>query len=391
MVKGSEAIKIEERLWTKDFILITLISLFAFLSFQMLLPTLPVYAKDLGGSDTHAGLVIGIFTFSAVLIRPFTGYALDAYGRKGLFFIGLLIFGLSVFSYSLVPSLLMLLLVRFIHGFGWGLTSTSASTVAADIIPKSRMGEGMGYYGLAGTLSMAIAPALGLFIISKFDFKILFLLATCMIVIAILLAFSVKYHNVSMTRRPFSLIEKAALRPTIVIFFLTMTYGAIVSFLALYSAQLGITNIGLFFTVYALSLAVSRPFAGRMSDKIGFNVVVIPGIFFIMLAMYILYNAVNIQWFLLAGIIYGIGFGAAQPSLQALAIVSTPPERRGGANATFFTGFDLGIGISSIMWGVIAEAIGYSLMYLCAIIPALAGLVFYLVTTFNKPREGLDY
>ncbi|NLB88916.1 MAG: MFS transporter, partial [Syntrophomonadaceae bacterium] len=83
----------KEGLWTRDFILITLITLFSFLSFQMLLPTLPVYATKLGGSDTHAGLVIGIFTFSAVLIRPFAGYALDAYGRKGLFIIGLLIFG----------------------------------------------------------------------------------------------------------------------------------------------------------------------------------------------------------------------------------------------------------------------------------------------------------
>lgn len=387
MINKSEALNVEERLWTRDFVLITIISLFTFLSFQMLLPTLPVYAKILGGSDTHAGLVIGIFTFSAVLIRPFAGYALDAYGRKTLFFIGLLIFGLSVFAYSLVPTLLFLLLVRFIHGFGWGITSTSASTVAADIIPKSRMGEGMGYYGLAGTLSMAVAPALGLFIISKFNFKVLFILATCMIGIAILLAFTVKYHNVNMTGRKFSLIEKAALRPTLVIFFLTMTYGSIVSFLALYGVQLGITNIGLFFTVYAFSLAITRPFAGRMSDKVGFNVVVIPGILFIMLAMYILYAAVNIQWFLLAGIVYGIGFGAAQPSLQALAIVSTPLDRRGGANATFFTGFDLGIGISSIMWGLVAEAIGYSLMYLCAMIPALAGLVFYLATAFSKPAN----
>ncbi|NLB88201.1 MAG: MFS transporter, partial [Syntrophomonadaceae bacterium] len=301
--------------------------------------------------------------------------------------IGLLIFGLSVFSYSLVPSLFFLLLVRFIHGFGWGLSSTSASTVAADVIPKSRMGEGMGYYGLAGTLSMAVAPALGLYIISKFDFNILFLLATGMAGIAIVLAFTIKYREVSGKTLKFSLIEKAAIRPTLVIFFITMTYGSIVSFLALYGAQLGIANIGLFFTIYAVALAISRPFAGRMSDKVGFNVVVIPGILFIMSAMYILYCAVNIKWFLLAAVLYGIGFGAAQPSLQALAIVATPLERRGAANATFFTGFDLGIGISSIMWGVVAEAIGYSLMYLCAVIPALIGLIYYLATAFSKPAK----
>lgn len=383
-MKNKQAVMAEERLWTKDFVIITFISLFSFLSFQMLLPTLPVYATKLGGSDTHAGLVIGVFTFSALLIRPFTGYALDAYGRRGLLIIGLIILGISVFSYSLVPSLLFLLLARFIHGFGWGLTSTSASTVAADVIPKSRMGEGMGYYGLAGTLSMAVAPALGLFIINKYTFNTLFLLATCMAVIALVLAFTVRYREVSEKALKFSLIEKAALPPTVVIFFITMTYGAIVSFLVLYSAERGIANIGIFFTIYAIALAISRPFAGRIVDKIGFNIVVIPGIVLIMLAMYILYCAVNINWFLLAAVVYGIGFGAAQPSLQALAIISTPLERRGAANATFFTGFDLGIGLSSIMWGIVAEAIGYSLMYLCTVIPALLGLIFYLSTAYKR-------
>lgn len=377
MVNEAEALNQEERLWTKDFILITIISLFTFLGFQMLLPTLPVYAKSLGGTDAHAGLVIGIFTFSAVLIRPFTGYALDVYGRRGIFFIGMLIFAACVFGYMWVPSLLILLLLRFMHGFGWGLTSTASSTIAADVIPKARMGEGMGYYGLAATLSMALAPAFGLFIISRYDFNILFLLSTFMVIIAIILAFFIRYHTVSKPPTKFNLIEKDALGPSLVIFFITMTYGAVVSFLAIYAGELGISNVGLFFTIYAIALAISRPIAGRLSDKKGFDIVVIPGIILIIIAMFLLYSADNLSWFLIAGVVYGLGFGAVQPSLQALAIIATSPEKRGGANATFFTGFDLGIGLSSIMWGIIAGAIGYSLMYLCAVIPALVGLGFY--------------
>ncbi len=312
-----------------------------------------------------------------MLIRPLAGYALDAYGRKAIFFIGLLIFAGAVFAYMWVPTLLILLLVRFIHGFGWGLASTASSTVAADIIPKPRMGEGMGYYGLAGTLSMALAPALGLFIISRYDFNLLFSLSTLMVIIAILLAFTIKYHAVTTPGQKFNLIEKDALRPSIVIFFVNMTYGAIVAFLALYSIEMGISNIGIFFTIYAVSLAISRPIAGRLADRSSFDIVVIPGIILIMLAMFLLYSASSLQWFLLAAIVYGAGFGAVQPSLQALAIVATSPEKKGAANATFFTGFDLGIGLSSIMWGFVAQAIGYSLVYLCAIIPAFLGLSFY--------------
>ncbi len=374
----NQALHKEELLWSRDFILITVISMFTFLGFQMLFPTLPIYAKILGGNDTHAGLVIGFFTFSAVLVRPLAGYALDAYGRKALFFLGLFIFLIAVVAYMWTPTILALLLVRFIHGFGWGLTSTASSTVAADIIPKSRMGEGMGYYGLSATLSMALAPALGLYLISHYSFKLMFILSTLMVLIAIILAFRINYLPVSLPKQKFNIIEKEALRPSIVIFFITMTYGAVVTFLALYSIELGISNIGIFFTVYAVTLALTRPVAGRLSDRSSFNIVVIPGIILIMIAMLLLSNATNLLWFIIAAIVYGAGFGAVQPSLQALAILSTSPDKRGGANATFFTGFDLGIGLSSIMWGIIAQAIGYSALYLCAIFPAVLGLLFYI-------------
>ena len=277
MTQNIKAIDQSEKLWTQDFVIITFITLFTFIGFQMLLPTLPIYAKNLGGGDTSVGLVVGLFTFSAVLIRPFVGYALDVYGRKSLFLLGMLVFLLCVLAYIWVPSLLILFSIRFLHGFGWGLTSTSASTVASDIIPKSRIGEGMGYYGLASTIAMALAPALGLYIIKEFDFSILFLLSALMILFSIILSFKINYKTVNQSRPKFNLMEKAALRPTMVIFMITMTYGAIVSFLALYADQRGIENIGPFFTVYAISLAISRPLFGRLADKLGFDLVVIPG------------------------------------------------------------------------------------------------------------------
>ncbi|HZJ85365.1 MAG TPA: MFS transporter [Syntrophomonadaceae bacterium] len=379
MINEIEALKQEDGLWTRDFILISIIGLFTFLGFQMLMPTLPLYAKFLGGTDAHAGLVVGIFTFAAVIIRPFTGYALDAYGRKGIFFIGMFIFTACVFGYMWVPSLLILLLLRFVHGFGWGLTSTAASTVAADVIPRNRMGEGMGYYGLAPTLSMALAPALGLFIISHYNFNVLFSLSTVLIIIAILLALFINYQKVAAVQRKFQLIEKDALVPSLVVLFITMTYGAIVSFLAIYAGELGISNIGLFFTIYAIALTITRPIAGRLADKRGFDLVVIPGISFITIAMVLLFFANSMTWFLVAAVVYGIGFGSTQPALLALAIVKTSPKKRGGANATFFTGFDLGIGIGSIMWGLIVGMVGYSWMYLLATIPALIGLGIYFV------------
>lgn len=167
------AINKQDKLWTRDFVLICLANLTIFMGFQMLLPTLPVYINFLGGDEAMAGLVIGIFTVSAVLIRPFAGMALDVYGRKIVYMLGLLVFLISTLAYNWAPTVLALLAIRFIHGFGWGAASTAGGTIAADLIPKKRLGEGMGYYGLASTLSMAVAPTAGLYIISIASFTII--------------------------------------------------------------------------------------------------------------------------------------------------------------------------------------------------------------------------
>lgn len=225
-------------LWTKDFILITLANLFIFLGFQMLMPVLPVYATKLGGTEAMAGLVVGIFTLSTVLIRPIAGRFLDGQGRKGVYFIGLAIFIACVFAYIWAPTVLILLLIRFFHGFGWGSSSTASSTIATDIIPKPRLGEGMGYFGLTSTLAMAVSPALGLAIMSRFGFSQVFIISATSVIIAFLVATPIKFHKPTPGKEGSgtkSFFEKSAITPATIIFFVTMTYGAIVSFIALYA------------------------------------------------------------------------------------------------------------------------------------------------------------
>ncbi|KJS11466.1 MAG: MFS transporter [Desulfotomaculum sp. BICA1-6] len=374
-------------LWTRDFILICLANLTIFLGFQMLLPTLPVYVKHLGGDEAMAGLVIGVFTISAVLIRPFVGMALDVYGRKVIYLVGLVIFLLSSLAYNWAPTVAMLLAIRFIHGFGWGAASTAGGTIATDVIPKQRLGEGMGYYGLAATLSMAVAPAAGLYIISNAGFTTLFVISAALGVATFILGSLIHYEKIAGAGQRGALYERSALRPSLVMFFVTTTYGAVVSFIALYGAQRGIVNIGIFFTVYAVVLTLIRPVAGILVDRRGFNVVVIPGIICIGAAMLVLSQAQTLSMFLLAGVIYGVGFGSVQPGMQALAVKNVPPNRRGAANATFFSSFDLGIGIGATLWGIVSKLTDYSQMYLYASIPALVALVVYIILSGREPQS----
>lgn len=387
MERDSEIEK-KEPIWTRDFILISIASLFITLGFQMLLPVLPVFSAKLGGSDAWAGLVIGIFTISAVLMRPIAGRILDRYGRRAIFISGLIVFFLCVVAYNWTSTILVLLIIRFIHGFGWGASSTASSTIASDIIPKSRLGEGMGYFGLTSTLAMAVAPALGLELLSVYGFNMVFYTSAGVVLISIFIALLIKYHKPDVLPKPepdvlvkseeTGIFERSAILPAIVIFFVTTTYGAIVSFIALYAGQKQIENIGLFFTIYAVALLISRPYFGRLTDRKGTPFAVLPGIICVILSMTLIYFANSLIAFLIAGFIYGIGFGAVQPALQAMSVSKVNHSRRGAANATFFLGFDLGIGVGAILWGIIAENFGYQLIYLLAIIPAIVGALVYI-------------
>lgn len=380
----------EQALWSKDFILISLNNLFIFLGFQLLLPVLPVYATTLGGSGFSAGLVVGIFTISAVLIRPFAGRWLDRYGRKGIYLGGLALFILSVLAYHWTPTILILLLIRFIHGFGWGAASTASGTIASDIIPKSRLGEGMGFFGLTNSLSMALAPALGLALMNRSGFNTVFNFSITFVLIAFLIGHFIKYQkpNPKESGVKGSLFEKVAILPGIVIFFVTMTYGAVVAFIALYAEQRGIENIGVFFTLYAIALMVSRPFFGRLTDRKGYSISVIPGIVGVIITMFTLYFAQSLMFFLIAAFIYGLAFGAVQPALQAMAVRNIPPFRRGAANGTFMTGFDLGIGAGSVIWGAVAEITGYQAIYFWAMFPAAIALLIFL--KYRNKTEALQ-
>ncbi|WP_312612016.1 MFS transporter [Oscillibacter sp.] len=393
MEKNAEFQK-REPLWTRDFILISIASLFITMGFQMLLPVLPVFSAELGGSDSWAGLVVGIFTISAVLMRPVAGRLLDKQGRRGVFILGLIVFLVCVVAYNWTSTIFVLLILRFIHGFGWGASSTASSTIASDIIPKSRLGEGMGYFGLTSTLAMAIAPALGLEVLSGYGFNAVFYISAGVVFISIFIALPIKYHKPDMLAKSDSdgpgkteIFEKSAILPAVVIFFITMTYGAIVSFIALYADQRQVENIGLFFTVYAVALLISRPYFGRLTDRKGTAFAVLPGIICVILSMSCIYFANSLLAFLMAGFIYGIGFGAIQPALQAMSVRKVDNTRRGAANATFFLGFDLGIGAGAILWGIIAEHFGYQFIYLLAIIPAIAGALIY-IRSIRKSRIG---
>ena len=379
-----------DALWTKDFLTITLVNFLLFFGFQLLIPTLPLYVKAWGASDAAVGWVTGLFTISALIIRPITGWVLDRYGRRGMFVAGMVLFIFVTVMYPAVSTVALVLILRFIHGFGWGAASTASNTSASDIIPKSRFGEGIGYFSMSGNLSSALAPAVGLSLILSAGFQGVARLSSGLVLLSLLLALHFPFQKIDREARPKDrpvIFEPSSLRAAVLIFFITITYGAINSFIALYARTRGIPNIGIFFTTMAVAMLLFRPLFGRLLDKRGYVPVVLPGLFFTAAALILLYFADTLPHFLGAGAFYGIGFGALHSGLQTMAVVDAPGHRIGAANSTFFIGFDSGIGVGAVLMGMIATHVGYSRMYLMATLSILIALILFYLTGRTRKKH----
>lgn len=372
----------QPKLWTRDFILICTATFFIFCAFQILMPILPKYAQTLGADEKIVGLVTGLFTISALLARPFIGRELDRGGRRRIYLLGLVIFFLAILGYLWAPTLLLLMAFRLVHGVGWAGASTAAGTIVADIIPPARRGEGMGYYGVASTLAMAVAPALGLTLLVKYDFTLIFIVSLVLTGGAFIIGRAIKLESHSKPQdgqKKATIFDLRALKSSLVLFFMTFSYGGMVTFLPLHAQEQGIENIGPFFTIYAIGLLITRPIAGKYYDRKGPDLIVIIGMIAMFLGTFILGQSSSLSIFMVCGILYGIGFGSVQPTLLALALHGVEPQRRGAVNGTVFSFFDLGIGLGSMVLGVFADSFGYSNMYTFASIAPLVGLALFFL------------
>lgn len=376
-----------ERLWTKSFIQMSFAILFLFTGFYLLVPTLPLFIKEIGGNESQVGLMMGMFTIAAVVIRPIIGGMLDQYGRRSFIIFGLILFGLTMYSYNLASTIVLLAVLRVIHGVTWAVSTTAVGTAITDIIPDSRRGEGMGWYGMAMTIAMAIGPMIGLWVVQYYSFHGLFLLATLLSFMAVILSLITKMPFTPQKEKgKIQLFEKSVLSITVVVFFLSFAYGGITTFLPLFASSINV-NPGTFFLVYAIALTIVRPISGKLLDKYGEVSIIFPALCITILAIVVLTMANGLTGIIIAATLYGMGFGSAQPALQAAMLTIVDPSKRGVANASFFTAFDLGIGLGAILLGFVSQMFGYRLLFTASSVSAVIALLVFGMFVRQKLSE----
>ncbi|WP_066066846.1 MFS transporter [Neobacillus soli] len=365
----------KEKLWTKDYIGILVTNFFLMLTFYLLMVTISVFAaNEFGATESQAGLASSIFVIGALVGRIIGGKYIDQIGRKKLLIAGVIIMVISAIFYFGVNSFGMLIANRLLHGFAFGLAGTVLGTVVAQVIPKTRSGEGIGYFALSMTLATAIGPFIGIYIQQHFQFKMIFVFCLVCIAISLVLSVIIKVEEITLTEdqkaelKGFKLsnfIEKKSVPITLVATLTAFCYSGILSFLTFFASENHITSAAsFFFVVYAAAVLVTRPFSGRMFDMKGPNFIMYPSIISLLIGLFVLSQSHVGSVLLIAGALVGFGYGTYMSSSQTVAIQSAPAHRVGLATSTFFILTDIGLGIGPFVQGFFVPSIGYNGLYI---------------------------
>ncbi len=386
------SIQDQNQLWTKNFIYMCIINLVMFIGFHMLVSTFPFYIEYLGGDEAIAGLAGGLFSVSSLLMRPFVGWILDNKSRKLLLLFGLAGLIILPFAYTFIPIIVVVLMFRLLHGAFWASSSTSLNTNVSDILPKTRFGEGMGIFGLTTTISLSIAPLIGLNIMEHIGFSALFFASSIMMTVALIISFFTRIKSIQPNKESISIktiikniINKSALPASTVMFLFLIPYGAVNTFIALYADKIQIGSGGLFFAAMALSTGIIRILSGKLSDRKGEGPIVYFAISALGISVLIISCVHSSVMFVAAALLFGFGFGAMVPAMQAMAMRICPPERRGSASSTYLCAFDLGTGLGGVISGFLVRWFGFSSMFKIIIISLILSLFVYIFWARKSP------
>jgi MFS family permease len=371
----------DDRLFTLDFVSTTIANLTNSFGMQMLVATLPVYVISMGGTRTDAGIVSGALAFVALLFRPLVGWMTDAWRRRPVVLMGTFCYGFASVIYLLVHTIPLLLIGRFVHGFGLSCYTTAANAYIADIAPNKRRAEAVGFFAAAQAFGLIFGPVVGFMLIGSIGFHRLFYLSGGLAFAAFFISMIARERRrpLEIPRQPWSLrtgiVCIDALPVAWMALFMGMGFGAVGAFIAIFAGSRGLKNPGFFFMVQAIALLISRLFAGRLADRFGRPTIIVPGFILVAAALALLPFAHTFSYFVIAASCFGFGFGSAQPATMALLIDRVRPEERGLATGTYYTGFDAGVSSGSIVLGAVSQYCGFNVMWPIAAACTLLGLL----------------
>jgi MFS family permease len=339
--------------YPKNFWIICFALLFFMISFNIILPELNTFITRLGGADKK-GLIISLFTISALISRPFSGKLSDLIGRKKVMIIGIIVAIVVTLTYPM-SGLILFLSLRFMHGFSAGFLPTGATALVTDILPASKRGIGMGIWGTFISVGIGAGQIFSSPIMNLGGLNLLFIIAGVLAgVAAIMIGFlketlpnpqKFKWSFLKITRA--DIMEPSVIPAAVVMFCSAISTGIVFVITPDISGYLGIENKGWFFGFYMISTIFIRLFASGLSDVIGRRKTLIIGLSFMIISMTTIAFSETILMYTIGSVIFGLSTGISSPTLFAWTADLSHIDRRGVGAGTLFIALEFGIMIGS--------------------------------------------
>jgi predicted MFS family arabinose efflux permease len=376
-----------QKIFTRDFVL-SFFAQFAFSSvFFILIPTIPIYLSRLGSKEAEIGVLVGVFSVSSLVLRPFVGRALLKIPERSFMIAGALLYAFSSIAYLIAKPFWPLLIVRIFQGIGLALFATASFTLVTRISPEARRGQSIGYFYLAINIAFALAPSFGVAIVNLFDFPILFLVCTGLSLCSLFITLKLERTKIdslevqSIRNQPF--VSREALPSSIMSFMGSIIWGAVTAFFPLYALSHGVANPGLFFAALAITLIVARSLGGKILDIYAREKVILPCLLAQIIAMSILIFSTTLPMFILVAVIWGMGTAFFYPALVAYVIDLAGPSR-GPAIGTYMALSDFGAGMGSVIMGIVLQWTNYPIMFLCLAFTGVINLLYFYFAVRKK-------
>ena len=380
------------KIWNKNYIILLVVNTVAYLSFQILMPLIPVYGLEFTSSESMIGILAAAIAVAALLFRPISGVIADRFSRKKIIILMQFATAIIIICYIYASSIEVLIVTRFVQGLFFSLVSTVLTVSAIQTIPEDKMGHGIGIMGVSGIGSQAFAPAIGLYITENWGYTTMFVFVSIIALLAGFLAFAITLKNTPVpatTKFSFkNVIAINVIGVSVISLFFSMGNSVIASFMVLFSFERNIANIAMFFTIFAIVLVVTRVFFGKFVDKYPFQNITYFCAVLCIATLVIIATSHQFYTLAIAAVLMGFGYGLASPALQTEAVRRVSPEQRGTAIATYYLFIDLSFIAGPIGMGYIAEFTGsYSTGFLMFCIPIIVAIP--MAYAFSRKKKQL--
>ena len=371
----------EEKIWNKKFILLFITNLLMMAAFYASVPIIPIYCQQIGITGAKVGIVLTAMSVTTVLFRPFAGYILDNFNRYHVYILFLALFCLPFLGFIVFPIFGMLVLIRLYMGIVYSVCGSATTTLAGDVLPTKKVGQGVNRFALTISLGMAAGPFIGIQVQNHMSSEASFIVLFVLTVIALIcVSFcQIKYSKVE--RKKFVLADafyKPALPFMFNMMFIMIPFGAVIAYSSILSQEKGLSAVIPYFYIFLVAgMLLSKFSTQKMIDGGKHRILVFVSLVVLLLTMLSYSFMETSVHLLLAGLLLGLGYGILQPLFQSFVTGTTPAPKRGTANATYLLSYDIGIGIGSFVMGIFQESIGLSKGFAITAVAYIAGGIIY--------------